>query len=254
MPPADTGVEALSALRERLVGLRGKVQWLRSLRKHWDRLVTKTGRSLRQLEPDGEGAAELLVTQKDILEGVRAWYGRQQIGRLLEVQAAQPPRHRVLLRPESGPLLDIDLLDTGEGMVQVMPVLVAASLAKAAGSGHLLAIEDPETHLHGDAQRALAEHLAELGAGESPPTIVIETHSRLLLLALQLAVAKRALPRERVAVYWFDQESTGRSTATRIELDENGQPISGWPRSAFDEDQQLADELLSLQLESGARG
>jgi hypothetical protein len=257
VPVADSALPAtLGGLRGRLLGLRGQIQWLRSVRTRWPRLVTRTGRRFGLLDADGANAAEAVVTDQTVFHDVAAWYARPQIGRRLEQAdaAVGQPVHRLLLNPSSGPLRDIDLLDTGEGMIQVLPVLVAAALARTRGDAGILAVEEPESHLHANAQQALASHFCEIAANEVAPTIVVETHSRMLMLGVQLALAEGRLRSERVRAYWIDQEPTGESLATPVDFDRYGRPLGGWPQAAFDEDQALARRLLDRQLQGGAFG
>lgn len=251
VPASDTDNEVLDALRERLIGLRRGIQWLKSVRARWDRLVTKSGSHHRALEPDGSNAAEVLLTDKRVQREVAGWYQRPEIGRRIELPEQLPRQHRILLNPMSE-ALRIDLLDTGEGMIQVLPVLVAGSLAQAKGRNGLLAIEEPESHLHGNAQQALAAHFCAIAASAEPPMILAETHSRILMLGVQLAIAEGRIPPERVRCYWIDQEATGESTVTSVDFDRYGRPIQGWPTAAFEEDQTLARRLLDQQLQSGA--
>jgi hypothetical protein len=257
VPAADPALPAaLGGLRERLLRLRGKIQWLRSVRTRWPRLITRSGRRFGLLDADGANAAEAVLTDQAVFDDVASWYARPEIGRRLEQADAAigQPIHRLLLNPSTGPLRDIDLLDTGEGMIQVLPVLVAASLARKRGDGGMLAVEEPESHLHANAQQALADHLCEIAAGASPPTIAVETHSRVLMLGVQLALAEKRLRPELVRAYWIDQESTGESIATPVDFDRHGRPLGGWPQAAFDEDQTLARRLLDRQLQGGAFG
>jgi hypothetical protein len=257
VPAADPALPpALAALRGRLLTLRGQIQWLRSVRSRWSRLVTRTGRRFGLLDADGANAAEVVVTDPAVFDDVAAWYARPEIGRRLERAEATvgQPMHRLLLNPSSGPLRDIDLLDTGEGMIQVLPVLVAAALARTRGSAGILAVEEPESHLHANAQQALANHFCEIASGADAPTIVVETHSRVLMLGVQLALAEGRLAPERVRAYWIDQEPTGESIATLVKFDRHGRPLGGWPQAAFDEDQALARRLLDQQLQGGAFG
>lgn len=257
VPAADPALPAaLGGLRERLLGLRGQIQWLHSVRGRWPRLVTRTGRRFGLLDADGANAAEAVLTDQAVFNDVAAWYARPEIGRRLERAdaAVGQPIYRLLLNPSSGPLRDIDLLDTGEGMIQVLPVLVAAALARARGAAGILAVEEPESHLHANAQQALADHLCKIAAGASAPTIVIETHSRVLMLGVQLALAEEHLKPTQVRAYWIDQEPTGESIATPVDFDRHGRPLKGWPQTAFDEDQALARRLLDRQLQGGAYG
>jgi len=253
VPGPDSGNAALHGLRQRLLNLRHNIQWLQSVRTRWDRLVTKTGSAHRLLESDGNHAAEALLTDGAVFEEVKRWYAGPDIMRQLDASEFSR-RWRILLNPPAGEPRDIDLLDTGEGMIQVLPVLVACALARKRGSGSILAIEEPESHLHANAQHALAAYLCGIAAGTSPPTIIAETHSRVLLLGVQLAIAEERLPPERCHVYWIDQESTGESVLTKVEFNRYGQPMGGWPQAAFDEDQALARRLLDQQMQGGAFG
>ena len=251
VPRHDHGIETLGALRQRLLGLRHRIQWLKSVRTRWDRLVAKTGNQYRTLASDGAHAAEILLSDKQTKNEAAEWYARSEIARGLEVLEQVPRRYRILLNPETS-AHQVDLLDTGEGMIQVLPVLVASSLARQQGSNAILAIEEPESHLHGNAQQALAMHLCKIAASERPPTILAETHSRILMLGIQLAIAERRIAPERVCCYWVDQEASGASLATKVEFDRFGRPIQGWPSVAFEEDQALARRLLDRQLQGGA--
>ncbi|GAB4517213.1 MAG: DUF3696 domain-containing protein [Haliangiales bacterium] len=238
--------ELLAGLAERLGALRRQVMWLDSVRARPERLVRPPGAPRRLLGPDGRGAAEVLLSSSEVLDEVSAWY-REALERDLEVKEITHPYHRVLLNPRRGGGGDIDLVDTGEGMAQVLPVLVAAAMARRSALPMYLAVEEPESHLHPNAQRALAAHLAELASSPSPPVMVLETHSRVLLLGVQLAVAEGRLDPARVAAYWVAADSDGASQLTEVSFDRQGR-LKGWPRDAFAEDRALARELLSLQL------
>ncbi len=250
VPTEECEVPPLRDLRRRLVSLRRRVQWLQSVRVHPSRLVVKKGTAVRMLDPDGGDAAEALVASTVIEQDVARYYARPTINRRLEVVEKAHPHYRVCLTPGEGPAHQIDIVDTGEGMLQVLPILVAAALARQSSS--ILAIEEPESHLHGNAQQVLAAHLAEIAGSPDPPSILIETHSRLLMLGIQLEIAAGRLPTERVCVHWVDQEKDGQSVVSLVELNGQGQPVSGWPRSALGEDRSLARQLLEQQLASAA--
>jgi predicted ATPase len=146
-------------------------------------------------------------------------------------------------------LASFHLLDAGEGMSHVLPVLVAASLT-ARGHGHrMLAVEEPESHLHGDTQRSLVRFLAELAARPDPPILLLETHSRAMLLGLQLAVAERVLPVEAAQVLWCEQDERGESHLHRVEIMPDG-GLRGWPRAALASEAEMVRDLLELQARS----
>lgn len=249
--PRDSKVPALQALAARIEALRSRVRWLDGVRARPERSVKRTGIALATLTPNGSNAAEFLVERPDLVEDIGRFYAALNPARDLEVKEVLELGHRITLNPKSRGSFRIDLVDTGEGMAQVLPVLVAATLAEREGPGALLAVEEPESHLHPDAQAVLARYLCAIAARPAPPTLVMETHSRVFLLGVQLAVAEGRLPCDRIGLAWVDQDAAGRSTITPVELEPSGHPRAGWPVGALAEDLLLASELARLDLRRG---
>jgi hypothetical protein len=123
----------------------------------------------------------------------------------------------------------VSIADVGFGVSQSLPVVVALV---AAGSGHLVYLEQPEIHLHPNAQRRLAHLLRQ--AVDRGVVIVIETHSSLLLREVQTLVAHGELAKEDVALHWFERSKEDGSTkVTRADLHDDGS-YGPWPQD-FDE-------------------
>jgi len=70
--------------------------------------------------------------------------------------------------------------DLGFGMSQVIPVLVEA----AANKNRLIAVEQPELHLHPAQQAELGDVFIESALGERKNTFLLETHSEHLILRI----------------------------------------------------------------------
>lgn len=248
--PGKSTAEPVQQLRQRLNELRSRIRWLDSVRARPERRPSKTGTPPEVLYPDGGNAVRYLLERPDLLDSVNRFYAALSPPRELRIQEELNLGYRVRLDRPAG--FAIDLVDTGEGMSQVLPVLVAAALAAEDGLSSLLAVEEPESHLHPDAQAVLARHLCSIAAQQSPPTLVLETHSRVFLLGVQLAVASGDLPADRVSLTWVDQDPIGRSTITPVELDNQGHPRDGWPAAALAEDLRLAAQLAKLDLRRGS--
>ncbi len=146
--PQDTQVPALQSLRARMVALRGRVQWLDGVRARPERDIKRTGTAPTQLTSNGSNTAQFLVERPDLVEAVGQFYASLNPARDLEVKEVLDIGHQITLNPRNRASFRIDLVDTGEGMAQVLPVLVAATLAAREGAGGLLAMEAPESHLH----------------------------------------------------------------------------------------------------------
>jgi hypothetical protein len=123
----------------------------------------------------------------------------------------------------------VNIRDVGFGVSQILPVVVAL---QAAAEGQLLYLEEPEIHLHPRAQVKLADILAD--AAKRGVRVVAETHSTLLLTAIQTLVAKGELAPELVKLHWFQRDpKTGVTQVTAASLDENG-AFGDWPEDFGD--------------------
>ncbi|HTW66410.1 MAG TPA: AAA family ATPase, partial [Bryobacteraceae bacterium] len=120
------------------------------------------------------------------------------------------------------------IADVGTGVSQVLPVLVAL---RAAEPGRLVYLEEPEIHLHPRAQTKLADALAK--AAKRGVRVVAETHSALLLRAIQTLVAKGELDPDLVVFHWFTRDRDGVTRVTPAELDANG-AFGDWPEDFGD--------------------
>lgn len=168
----------------------------------------------------------------------------KQLGLTWKVEAKRVDDANVELRvgrmprPIRGGARDlVNIADVGFGVSQTLPVVVALIEAKP---GQLVFIEQPEIHLHPRAQVAMAGLLAD--AAKRGVQLVIETHSSLLLLAVQTLVAEDTLSPDLVKLHWFTRdEKSGATKITSADLDEAGR-FGDWPED-FD------DVSLSAQSE-----
>lgn len=122
----------------------------------------------------------------------------------------------------------VSITDVGFGVSQTLPVLVALL---AAEPGQLVYLEQPELHLHPRAQVALARVLAD--AASRGVRVVAETHSSLLLLAIQTMVAEGGLSPAMIKLHWFTRRDDGVTEVNSAELDEAG-TFGAWPEDFAD--------------------
>lgn len=232
-----------SGLRTRLELLRGSVGWLRSPRGQLERIYPKRGSFPIVLSADGSDAVDVLRGDPGILKAVSSFYETHFQQKLLCGEIEQNFYLRLQSMADSSV---VNMVDAGQGLQQVLPILVAAELSRRhdGGRSSILAIEEPDANLHENAQRWLGEYLCKLAAAENPPSLVLETHSQTLMLAIQLAVARGELPRDRVQLYWVCVEREGRGFAAPVTLNERGFPVGMWPDGVFADKNTLAREIL----------
>lgn len=120
----------------------------------------------------------------------------------------------------------IPVIGDGFGTNQLVQVLL--TLATAPKSS-IIAIEEPEIHLHPKAQKKLCDHIVALvkrGEGQ----IVITTHSEHILSAFVNAVKDGVLVQHDLALYHFPEKG---AEPRRIDQDEVGDIYGDWQRNFF---------------------
>ncbi len=143
-----------------------------------------------------------------------------------------------LVDAESG--LAVSHRDVGTGISQLLPVLVNA----AGGKNQLIAIEQPELHLHPALQAELGDVFIESALGENKNTFLIETHSEHLILRLLRRIRETAegelppgatpLRPEDVAVLYVKPGSEG-SEVIELPVNIEGDFDKPWPDGFFPE-------------------
>jgi len=189
-----------------------------SLLLEWQRLAkdTQAPADLREqatenLRRVADGLRRLELTWKVLSEAVDAAHLELRAGRLPKAQ-------------QGGARDLVAVADAGFGLSQVLPVLVGLA---AAVPGQMVLVEQPELHLHPRAQLALGGVLA--AAAGRGVIVVVETHSQLILRAIQTVVATGKLTPDQVALHWFTRdETTGWSTVSRADLHQDG-TFGDWP-------------------------
>jgi len=145
---------------------------------------------------------------------------------------------RVVVVGKSG--IELHPHEVGIGISQVVPVVVTA----LDGSTRLLAIEQPELHLHPRLQAELGDLFIEAALGERHQQILLETHSELITLRLMRRIRETHADRKTtagpdisssdVAIY-FIESFEGATVMTHLELSEEGRLLDPWPDGFFEE-------------------
>lgn len=158
---------------------------------------------------------------------------------LLRTFLEQSPEIRVALRNDNTGV-EVEPHDMGTGISQIIPIVVAAAFPKRDA---VIAIEQPELHIHPAWQTALGDIFIQAVHKENPPAFLLETHSEHLLLRLLRRIRNThkgaateftRLSHSDLAVHWIGTYE-GRTEIYRLGLDEDGSFNTPWPEGFFDE-------------------
>lgn len=129
-----------------------------------------------------------------------------------------------------GKRVDVSHRDVGTGISQVLPVLVAAYGSKE----QIIAIEQPEIHLHPALQAELGDVFIESALGDRKNTFILETHSEHLILRMLRRVREKKISPADMCVLFVEPTNHG-SRVIELEYDEDGGFIDEWPGGFFEE-------------------
>ena len=120
-------------------------------------------------------------------------------------------------------------VNTGFGLTQVLPIVVAAL---SADRDALLLIENPEVHLHPAGQAQMGTLLAEVAA--AGVQVLVESHSDHVLNGIRRAVKAGTLEPDAAALHFFSPRSTEAPQVQTPTLDAEG-GVDFWPDGFFDQ-------------------
>lgn len=153
------------------------------------------------------------------------------------------------IRKRDGKALAVNIADLGVGVSQVLPVLVALLVASA---NQIVYIEQPEIHLHPNAQFELGRIIAEISHA-SGALAVVETHSDYLIRGVQYAVVRKDIPADTVSLNWFARNSeTGCTDVSAAEMASNGS-FPEWPADFNDVNLRI-EEMIFHELIAATKG
>jgi len=237
-------VQELNLAQERLFN---SIYYLGPLRTKTDRLYTWGGITPESVGFSGENTIAAILASRD--RKINLGRGRhtkpleeiialklKEMGLIEEFKvnpiSEQRQEYEVKVRTK-GSHDWVDLPDVGFGISQVLPVLVQCFYAP---SGSIILMEQPEIHLHPNAQSALADVMIDVinsreNGEDRNIQLIIETHSEHFLRRLQRRIAENVISQEKVSAYFANITKTP-ATLEPLQIDMFGN-IMNWPENFF---------------------
>lgn len=230
----------------------------------WDMLYTQSGDDLFDSVNEWMSSEERLRTGYVLVksdfklisnsDGLHRLFKRgineDDVGDLQELYEAIPTKTEIGLMDETRGIL-VAPGDVGVGISQMIPVVVACLMDPEG----LVAIEQPELHIHPAIQVGLGDLFIQATKGPQPAvgaerTMLVETHSEHIMLRLLRRVREQfendlppgqlGIKPNDLAVIYIEATQLG-PVFRKLRVSENGDFIDNWPKGFFEE---RAEELF----------
>jgi len=232
------------------------VRYVGPVRATAERYYRQQDLAVDEIDPQGANVAMFLQSLSWLEKSQFSEWCKEKIG--FSVEARTDGSHISLLLRESGSNDEYNIADMGFGFSQILPVMAQIwSLSRETRprqitpsiprfyredvesdrAGDIIAVEQPELHLHPRLQAKVADLFAAAAeaskAAKRPLTIVVETHSETIVNRIGHLVANGRLSPEDVQVLLFEKESAeSDTTVSQAEFTREG-VLTNWPLGFF---------------------
>ncbi len=158
--------------------------------------------------------------RRELIKALNEFGKASGLYKLLDVkQLGSPSGNRFeLLIKINGPGRNI--VDVGYGVSQALPVVVESLKCP---DGAIMTLQQPEVHLHPEAQAALGTLIVNL-AREGKKTFVLETHSDFIVDRIRIEISKGSIRAEDVSILFLELKHNA-TKINKLRLDEKGNII-----------------------------
>ena len=241
----------IDAINFNIFQLANNIVYIGPLREATDRYYRFQNLAIDEIEPDGSNLAMYLynLPQTD-RESLNEW-----LSSIFEIKInVKSDGGHVELNIIERNKLEQNLVDVGFGYTQVLPILVNIwkCLYKDAlpvssdrnlwkKQEHIIAIEQPELHLHPRMQAKLGVLLAKVIKEEAQSSqdkfcFIIETHSEVLLNKIGELVAFEKIAPEDISVVLFNAKQEDMDNEVELAKYSEDGFLTNWPIGFFAED------------------
>ena len=228
-----------------------RIFYLGPLRVPPKRIYAWSGYTPEHVGPGGEQTVDAILAaarrsemrrvpgrrRRSFMEAIEQWLDVLGLASEFSIEEVAPGTalYRVKARKNETDVA-VDLIDSGVGVSQLLPVLV---LLNYVPEGSVVLLEQPELHLHPVAQSGLADAILSAST-ERRVQVVVESHSEHLLRRLQRRVAEGRARADDMQLYHVDTHDDA-ARLTDLKINQWGE-MGHWPENFFGDEM---DEIAS---------
>ncbi len=225
------------------------INYLGPLRSPLNRLDMWSGGRPAIIDSSGANTIQSLIAShrddRKLISNVARWLASMRLVENFQINAIDDNEKWYEAKATIGGV-ESSLVDVGFGVSQVLPVI---TMLLSAPEGSIILLEQPELHLHPNAQSALADLLLYV-AEQRKLQLIVESHSEHLLRRLQRRIAEAqpdfATP-ANIKMY-FCQAGEAGAAICEVGIDRFGQ-ISNWPENFLGDISGDLHKMLKAALE-----
>lgn len=250
-----------------------ELSYIGPFRNNPERIYRRSENKVANVGVKGEFAINMLIDDRGrsrITEKVSDWF-EKAFHYKLKIEPLVSTLHTVgeseyyqVMLENTDTSIENSIMDVGYGISQVLPIVSQMAMEKDNNDNSemhivdydsLYIIEQPELHLHPNAQAELAKLFANtVSTGKATnKKVLIETHSEHIIRGLQILIADKDSPynisADKVKIYYVhdEKEKDGQegSWIEEMKMDEYGQFIDKWPPDFFDKAYNLTREFAN---------
>lgn len=227
---------------------------LSPFREKPERTYLYSGETAQRIGITGSNTALLMASDasrrgsesKGLQAAISRWFDLSGIAKSIEIDSISPRHFEIVLVDFNGNRHNIS--DVGFGCSQVLPVLASAlnvfTNRRPSLTDPVLIIQEPEIHLHPNAQASLGSFFA--GIVPIDGQLFIETHSDNLILRLARHVSDGTISNDQIKIFYV-HKLDGQSVVQSVQISEQGFLSDEWPGGFFPQRQ---SESLALAQQS----
>lgn len=229
-----TGI--LNRIDDEITQFSNSIKYIEPLRATAERYYRLQDLAVDEIDSRGENTAMFLNSLAPYeMNSLRSWM-ESNLGFSAHVKSGSG-HIQVFIEDEEGH--DKNIADLGFGYSQLLPIIlqiwmVSHPFRSPERNAPVIAIEQPELHLHPQFQAQIADVLASVTSrDQNGPRIFLETHSEHLINRLGELISSGALDRRDIQILVVDQSEDKTSSVTPVYFDESGYLDASWPSGFF---------------------
>ena len=200
-------------------GLLHNLTYLGPLREKLQRVYEQSGDPPSGVGSRGQLAPQVLFFNRNRPEYARIQTWLRRFGFEGTLQPIEVSEELFQLRLVDGEGVSVNVVDSGFGLSQVIPIIVEGLLSRP---GAMLVAAQPEIHLNPKLQAVLADLFVEVAL--TGRNVLVETHSEHLVLRLRRLIAEGAFRVNDVALLYVEKTGS-RSTVKPVPMDAIGHSL-----------------------------